>query len=206
LRRLNVPAVPAVAVGERAAHGWNPPAYAALLGVPYDAAPKLSPAVLAARLDIILGATESLVRQFPDERMEWKPPERDRTLRDLGYHVFRLSLAFIDAMDNGRLPKAWLGDAAPADMRASAALASYGALARGRLAGWFEGTAASEYARVLDVYYGPQSAHDLLERTVWHAAQHLRQLYVLAERVGVTPKAPLPVGAFQGLPLPDALW
>ena len=28
-------AVPAVAVGNRAAHGWNPPAYAALLGVAY---------------------------------------------------------------------------------------------------------------------------------------------------------------------------
>lgn len=206
MRRLKVPAVPAVAVGDRAAHGWNPPAYAALLGVAYEAAPKLSPAVMATRLDVILGAAETLLRQIPDERMDDKPPERDRTLRDLGYHVFRLSLAFIDAMDNGRLQKEWLGDAAPADMRASAAVASYGALARARLAGWFEGTAASEYARVLDVYYGPQSGHDLLERTVWHAGQHLRQLYVLAERVGVTPKAPLPVDAFKGLPLPDAIW
>ncbi|MBI2158167.1 MAG: hypothetical protein HYU26_14865 [Candidatus Rokubacteria bacterium] len=39
LKRLGVPAVPAVAVGERAVgradHGWNPPAYAALLGVAY---------------------------------------------------------------------------------------------------------------------------------------------------------------------------
>jgi len=201
-----VPAVPAVAVGDRAAHGWNPPAYAALLGVAYEAAPRLSPAVLAARLDVILGAAEQLIRQIPDERMDDKPPERNRTLRDLGYHVFRLSLAFIEAMDSGRLLKAWLGDAAPADMRESAALASYGALARARLAGWFEGTAASEYARVLDVYYGPQSAHDLLERTVWHAAQHLRQLDVLAERLGVSPRPPLPVGAFQGLPLPEALW
>ena len=33
LRRLGVPLVPALAVGERAVHGWNPPAYAALLGV-----------------------------------------------------------------------------------------------------------------------------------------------------------------------------
>jgi hypothetical protein len=195
-----------VAVGERAAHGWNPPAYAALLGVAYQAAPKLSPAVLAARLDVILGAAESLVRQIPDERMDDRPPERDRTLRDLGYHVFRLSLAFTEAMDSGRLPKSWLGDAAPADMRESAAVASYGALARGRLGGWFESTPAADYARVLDVYYGPQSGHDLLERTVWHAAQHLRQLYVLAERLGVTPKVPLPVSAFQGLPLPEALW
>jgi hypothetical protein len=206
LRRLNVPAVPAVAVGDRAAHGWNPPAYAALLGVAYTAAPQLSPAVLASRLDVILGAAEALLGQIPDERMDWKPPERDRTVRDLGYHVFRLSLAFIEAMDAGHLPKAWLGETAPADMRAALAVASYGALARGRLAGWFEGTGAGEYTRRLDVYYGPQSGHDLLERTTWHAGQHLRQLYVIADRLGVTPTLPLPTDAFRGLPLPDALW
>jgi hypothetical protein len=206
LRRLNVPAVPAVAVGERAAHGWNPPAYAALLGVPYAAAPPLAPAVLAARLDVILGAAEVLLGQMPDQHMDWKPPERDRTVRDLGYHVFRLSLAFIEAMDAGQLPKAWLGETAPPDMRAARAVASYGALARARLTGWFEGTAAPEYARMLDVYYGPQSGHDLLERTTWHAAQHLRQLYAIADGLGVTPSLPLPTDAFRGLPLPDALW
>ena len=195
-----------MAVGERAAHGWNPPAYAALLGVPYEAAPKLSPAVLATRLDVILGAAETLLREIPDAHMDGKPPERDRTVRDLGYHVFRLSLAFIDAMDAGHLPKSWLGETAPADMREGWAVASYGSLVRGRLAGWFETTSTSEYARVLDVYYGPQSGHDLLERTAWHAAQHLRQLYVIAGRFGVTPTRPLPTDAFQGLPLPEALW
>jgi hypothetical protein len=206
LRRLGVPAVPAVALGERAAHGWNPPAYAALLGVAYNAPPRLSPSVLAARLDVILGAAEALFRQMPDERMDDKPPERDRTVRDLGYHVFRLSLAFIDAMDAGHLAKSWLGETAPAEMREGRAVANYGALVRGRLAGWFEGTAASEYARILDVYYGPQSGHDLLERTTWHAAQHLRQLYVIADRLGLRPHTLLPTAAFQGLPLPDALW
>jgi hypothetical protein len=35
---------------------------------------------------------------------------------------------------------------------------------------------------------------------------HLRQLYVLAERLGVRPPAPLPTDALAGLPLPEALW
>jgi len=29
---------------------------------------------------------------------------------------------------------------------------------------------------------------------------------VLAERLGVTPPAPLPMDALEGLPLPDAIW
>jgi hypothetical protein len=85
-------------------------------------------------------------------------------------------------------------------------VARYGALVRGRLAGWFDGAGSGEYTRVIDVYYGPQSGHDLLERTTWHAAQHLRQLYALAGKLGVPPSQPLPAADFEGLPLPASLW
>ncbi|OLC30262.1 MAG: hypothetical protein AUH81_20435 [Candidatus Rokubacteria bacterium 13_1_40CM_4_69_5] len=206
LRRLGVPRVPAVAVGDRAVHGWNPPEYARLLGVTYEAEGKLPPAELAARLDQILESTERLLRAIPDPHLDFKPPERDRSLRDLGYHVFRLSLAFIDAMDLGALPESWFQEPAPAGIRDSVALGNYGALVRARLQGWFQGGAAQEYAGVVRTYYGPQSGHELLERTAWHAGQHLRQLYALAERLGIAPPAPMPVDAFRGLPLPDALW
>ena len=206
LHRLGVRLVPAVAVGDRAVHGWNPPAYAALLGVTYTAAQKLAPAELAARLDRILEAAERLVAQIPADRIQYKPPQRDRTLRNLGYHVFRLSLAFVDGMDLGRFPEGWLQEQAPAELADGPAIARYGALVRARLGGWFEGAGDAEYARMIDVYYGPQSGHDLLERTTWHAAQHLRQLYALAEALEITPRQPLPVADFEGLPLPDALW
>jgi hypothetical protein len=138
--------------------------------------------------------------------MDWKPPERDRTLRDLAYHTFRLSLAFIDGMDRGELPHAWLGERAPEELREGRAVASYGALVRARIAGWFEGAGPGEFERVIQVYYGPQSGHDLLERTTWHAAQHLRQLHSLVARVGISPNVQLPAELFEGLPLPAALW
>ena len=198
--------MPAVALGDRAAHGWNPPAYAALLGVQYAPATKLPPVELAARLDTILAASEALVRRFPETALDSVPPERERSIRDLAYHIFRLSLAFIEGMDAGKLGQAFLTETAPEAMRDGLAVGSYGALVRARLSGWFESTDADEYARVVEVYYGPQSGHELLERTTWHAAQHLRQLYVLAERIGVTPPGALPVLAFAGLPLPEALW
>lgn len=206
LRRLGVPRVPAVAVGDQAVHGWNPEGFARLLGVAWRPPERLAPRELAARLDRILDTAERLVRQIPAASIEWKPPERDRSLRDLAYHTFRLSLAFVDAMDRGELPERWLGETAPPAIADGPDVARYGALVRGRLAGWFEGAADDEYARVIAVYYGPQSAHELLERTAWHAAQHVRQLHALLERLGLTPAAPLPLDAFEGLPLPDALW
>jgi hypothetical protein len=206
LRGLGVPGVPAVVVDGRVAHGWNPPAYAALLGVRYEAGAKLPPAVLAARLDRILESAERLLHAIPDDRITWTPPERNRTLRQLGFHVFRLSLAFVDGMDRGSFPEGWLQELAPAELRTGPDVARYGALVRARLAGWFQGAAPDEFARVVQVYYGPQSGHDLLERTTWHAAQHLRQLYALVDRLGLAPPAPMPSDQFEGLPLPAALW
>lgn len=206
LKRLGVPGLPAVAVGDRVAHGWNPPAYAELLGVSYVEAAKLPPTELARRIDRVLESAERLLRAVPDALLDFTPPERARTIRDLGYHLFRLSLAYVDAMEQGRLPETWFQEKAPATIADAHALASYGALVRARLAGWFEGTAAGEYTRTVQVYYGPQSAHELLERTTWHAGQHLRQLYDLAARLGVTPPAPLPADALAELPLPEAVW
>jgi len=205
LKRLGA-SLPAVAVGERAVHGWNPPAYARLLGVDYTPPVQLSPGELSARLDRILASAERLLAPLAEAHMDHKPPQRDRSLRDLAFHLFRLSLAFVDAMDLGRLPEAWFRETAPGDLRDGAAVARYGALVRGRLAGWFEGASPKEYDRVVDVYYGPQSGHDLLERTTWHAAQHLRQVHALVQEFGLTPAEPLPSAEFKGLPLPASLW
>jgi hypothetical protein len=206
LKGLGVPLVPAVAAGGEAVHGWNPAGYARLLGVRYTAPSALAPDDLARRLDRVLAAAETLVRGWPAPALDYTPPERARTVRDLAYHVFRLAQAFADAMDRGELPEHWLGETAPPDMGDGRALAGYGALVRGQLQGWFEGAERTEFARVIRVFYGPQSGHELLERTTWHAAQHLRQLYELAGRLGLTPPAPLPADALAGLPLPDAIW
>ncbi len=192
-------------VGDRAVQGWNPKGYAELLGVTYQETPRLAPRALAARLDEVLAAAHAILSAMTKTHVEWIPAERKRTVRDLGYHVFRLSLAYIDAMDRGHLPEGWLQETAPDGLDDGPALARYGALVRGRLAGWFQGAGDEEFARVIDVYYGPESGHALLERTTWHAAQHLRQLDDCARRLGVTAPSP-PAALYAGLPLPAALW
>ncbi len=206
LDRLGVPLVPAVAVGDRVVHGWNPEGYAALLGVDWRPAPALAPAELAARLDRVLAVTADLVRALPDDRLGYTPPERARTLGDLAWHVFRLSLAFVEAMERNELPESWLGEGLPGGVTTAGGIADFGQSVRARLAGWMQTARPEAWARVVRVYYGPQSGHQLLERTAWHAAQHLRQLYELAGRLGVSPPEPLPVETLAGLPVPDALW
>ena len=206
MERLGVPRPPGLAVGDRVVHGWNPAGYAALLGVAYRDATRFTPADLAARLDRVLESCQRLVERFDSERLDHVPAERKRTVRDLAFHVYRVALSFIDAVDRNELPEAWFEERAPLDLVSGPDVARYAALVRGRIAGWFEGAGGDEFRRTVITYYGPQAADELLERTVWHAGQHLRQLYVLAERLGVVPPAPLPVEALRGLPLPEAIW
>lgn len=206
LGRLGVRQVPAVAVGDRVVHGWNPTAYAALLGVEYRPRPMLSPAELAERLDQLLACGGRLAARIPAGRMGWTMPTRDRSLGDLAFHLFRVGLSFADAMDGGELPEGWFRERIPEDLADGAAVARYGALVRGRLQGWFEGAGAGEFARDVKTYYGPQPAHELLERTTWHVAQHLRQLHHLLGELGLDPGEPSPSALFERLPLPESLW
>ena len=205
MTRVGVPRVPAVQIGDRAVHGWNPQGYADLLGVKYEPTTQLAPRELAARLDQILADAQRVIGRFDQAQLDIVPPERKRSIRDLAFHVFRVGLSYIDAMDQGRLPETWFDERAPQGMDDGGDVARWGALVRGRITGWFEGAGPEEFARTVDVYYGPQGSHDLLERTTWHCGQHLRQIYVLADRLKLAP-GPLPTHLFKDLPIPDSIW
>ena len=206
LDRLGVRRVPAVVVGDRVVHGWNPEGVAELVGAVYAAPVRLQPVELIDRLDRILAAAQRAIRQVPAEQLETKPPERDRTVRDLGYHIFRLSGAFPLAVVQNRLPEEWLNEPAPSAMRDGEAIARYGEGVRARLKEWYHEAPSDGFEGVVDTYYGPQTVWGLLERTTWHAAQHLRQLYALLGRMGIAPDRSLTSADFRGLPLPEALW
>ena len=184
LARLGVPAVPAVVMRVGVVHGWNPAALAALVGVRYEGVERLSSAALAARLDGVLAAGR-LVAGVEPRHLALQHPGRDRSLHQLAYHLFRLSLAFRDAMVERRLPETWLQEMAPPGSPDGPALAGYGAAARAALRRWLATDDA--VAGTVETYYGRQTGHELLERTTWHAAQHLRQIHALLEEAGARP-------------------
>lgn len=204
LRRLGIPIFPATIFGDRFVHGWNPRALAELVGIRYVEGPRLSPDELWRRLDAILAANQAAIRAVPAEHLDMKAPDRDRTLRQLAYHVFRLSAAFADCREQGRFPEAWLLEEAPPGSNDAASIARYGHDVRERLAafcrrpGWCEGS--------VETYYGGQTAHELMERTTWHAAQHVRQVYWFLERLGISVAQPLTEDHLRGLPVPKEVW
>jgi len=204
LEPFGVPRVPATILGDRVVHGWNPKALAELVGASYEERRQLPPAELARRLDAVLAATQRAMRQIPPEHLGMKAPGRDRTVRQLGFHVFRLSTAFVDTREQGHLSEHTFEEKAPAEMADGDAVARYGETVRRRIAaycaqpGWCDGAVST--------YYGPQSTHDFMERTTWHAAQHLRQIYWFLERMEVRADSPLTEADLDGLPFPREVW
>jgi hypothetical protein len=204
LARLGVPAVPAVVAKNGVVHGWNPGSLADLLGVRYEGAKRLPPDALAERLDRVLAAAGRVVATVEPRHLALQYPGRDRSLHQLAYHLFRLSLAFRDAMIERRLPQAWLQETAPPGLLDAPALTGYGAAVRAALRDWLGTEGAT--AGTVETYYGPQRGHELLERTVWHAAQHLRQIHALLEDAGAPVADPLDGSLLEGLPLPTSVW
>ena len=196
--------VPATIHGDRAMHGWNPKALAELVGVDYALTERLAPAELARRLDRVLEATQRIIVQIPESGLDTKAPDRNRSVRQIAWHIFRLSVWFRETREKGMLPDTAYNDADPATIGDAAAIVRYGGDVRARLAEWFARPAWCDGG--VETYYGPQTAHEFMERTTWHAAQHLRQLYWFAEKMGVTPQAPLGERDFQGLPIPRDVW
>ena len=159
-----------------------------------------------ARLDRILEYAQAALREAPPALLEVKSPGRDRTLRDLAYHVFRVAAAFVDCLEQERFLAEWFAEPAPPDTQTGERLAEHGGAVRERLGSWFAAAPKGCYETMAQTYYGEQRVHDLLERTTWHAGQHVRQVYSLLEDNGEAPTVALDPGVFRGLPLPEQMW
>jgi hypothetical protein len=92
-------------------------------------------------------------------------------------------------------------------MNTKAKLLAYGADVVGRFQAWWNGPGrGSDFSHKAHVYYGDVTLHEYLERTTWHSGQHVRQLVMVLETLGIAPEKPPTREMFAGLPMPDKVW
>ena len=170
-------------------------------------APEMSPVELAGCYDGILETAVRLVRQMPDGHLEHELPNRPRSWRVLMHHVFQIPKAFLDMEQKGEtLTYESLTASPPDSLRTSADIADFGEVVRDRFRNWWKGSKGQDFSNEVPTYFGGTSRHEMLERTVWHSTQHVRQVTSLLERAGVTPDRPLTKADIRGLPLTEAVW
>lgn len=207
LRRFGVRNVPVVTKGDRYVFGQVLKDVAELVGVRPPGAPALDAPQLVAKWQVILAAAQRFVRQLPDAHMEERAiANRDRSIRYMAFHVFRIAEAFLEVTEGAEL-SVELPNVPPGEnVRTGAAIAEYGAAVQARLAQWWQATADRECSGKVPTYYGLQPLRDVLERSTWHSAQHARQLTAVLERYGIAADRPLTDADLAGLPMPAGLW
>lgn len=209
LLKLGVRNVPVVAKGDRYVFGQNLEDVAEFVGLQGTGHTPLPPPQLIAKWLDILRIAQSHVRQVPDARLtERVIDNRDRSIRLMGHHVFRIGEAYLETVVDGVEYAVQLANVAPADgaFMTSEEIAEYGESVRLRLERWWNSLDDKSCTEKVKTFFGMQPMHMLLERSTWHSAQHTRQLAAVLERYGIARRAQLTPDLLAGLPLPERLW
>jgi hypothetical protein len=205
--KYGIKRVPMLAKGKEFAFGQMLDPYAKMIGVDPKTSERLSPEQLYKKQQMIFEAAQRYMRQFPSDRfLEKVIPNRDRVIRTLCYHIFRIGEAFLEAW-NGAEYATGIADGNPPDSaRTGDDVAKYGESIKKRYQDWWANLEDRKLSRVVKTYFGDVEAHLLYERVTWHSAQHARQLVAVLERIGIEPDRPLTAEDLKGLPLPDRLF
>jgi hypothetical protein len=207
LSKYGLRKVPVLAKGDQFAFGQMLDPFAKLAGLPMPGVQRLSPEQLYRKYENIFAAAQRYARQFPAERFHERViPHREREIRTLCYHVFRIGESFLETWEGAEYSVKIADNEPPDTMQTGDDIARYGAAVWQRYETWWRGLNDRTLSPVLKTYYGDTVAHKLFERVTWHSAQHCRQLAAVLERIGMTPDKPLTSADFAGLPMPERLW
>jgi len=206
LRRLGARSVPVLSRGDEYVFAQNIAHVVKFLGLDEKAGPVLSPAQLVQRLQRFLDVALHIIPQMPDDRLDTEVPNRPRSYRVLGHHMFRVGETFLEVAGGDALTYENLTARPPDALHTTADIAAYGANVRARLAAWWDAKADKSGKETVQTYYGPQLLHEYLERTTWHVGQHTRQWVMLLEMNGIAPDGPPGPADFADLPMPKQVW
>ncbi len=206
LRRLGARSVPVLSRGDDWVFAQNIGHVVRFLGLNEPTAPVLSPSQLVDRLDLFVRTAIQIVPQMPDALLLREVPNRPRTYLALGHHLFRIPQAMTEVARGATLVADMLTAGPPERMNTSAALGIYGQRVRVELQSWWKPRTDNTGREIVQTYYGPQTLHEVMERSAWHCGQHVRQWLMLLGMAQVAPVAILDDTAFAGLPMPSSVW
>ncbi len=160
------------------------------------------------RLDRIIACAQRLARQIPDAEIGGRViPNRPRTIHTLIFHIFRLPESYLDAWNDGTYFWGTWNRMPEGPVESGTDAADYGERVRQLVKEWWCAVDKTQIdKREIDAYYGHTTGYQLLERTTWHTAQHVRQIAYVLEQLGITPAGPLTTEELQGLPVPERLF
>jgi len=207
LRKLGARSVPVVARGGKFVFAQTLTDVIKFLDLKVRQQERLSPEALMAKMDLVFTAAARYTRQIPAAELDKPFRNRNRPIRALAHHVFRIVEGFLESMDDGGLlTYERIMTDAPASEKTADDIARYGEGVLARAQKWWAAYPDKTCQAPMETYFGTHPVHVVLERAVWHPAQHVRQLMLILETIGIQPDRPLSAADLAGLPLPEKAW
>jgi len=209
LLSLGVQTVPVLAKGGQYIFCQNLEDVAEFVGLQGTGHTPLPPAILVEKWLAVLRAAQRYIRQIPNPRLgERAIDNRDRSIRLLSHHIFRIGEAFLEtAIDDVEY---WANNAnvPPQDGSCTTGdeIVAYGDGIIERINNWWAQLDDKSCQQKVKTFYGTPPMHQLFERSTWHSAQHTRQMIAVLERFGIDPDRRLSADDLAGLPLPERIW
>jgi hypothetical protein len=209
LLKLGVRTVPVLARSGQYIFCQNLEDVAEFVGLQGTGLTPLPPGVLFTKWTIVLRAAQRYIRQIPNARLNDRAIDnRDRSIRLLSHHIFRIGEAFLETAIDGVEYWVQLANVPPQDGTyiTGDEIASYGDSVIERIENWWTRLDDKTCQQKVKTFYGTPPMHQLFERSTWHSAQHTRQMIAVLERFGIEPDARLTAEDLAGLPLPEGIW
>jgi hypothetical protein len=209
LLRLGVRTVPVLARSDQYIFCQNLEDVAEFVGLQGTGHTPLPPGALFTKWTVVLRAAQRYIRQIPNARLNDRAIDnRDRSIRLLSHHIFRIGEAFLETAIDGVEYWVQLANVPPQDgtYMTGDEIASYGNSVIERIENWWTRLDDKSCQEKVKTFYGTPPMHQLFERSTWHSAQHTRQMIAVLERFGIEPDVRLTAEDLAGLPLPEGLW
>ncbi|MCH8141847.1 MAG: DinB family protein [Proteobacteria bacterium] len=178
---------------------------ARFVGLDEHIEPVLDPDELIARMKLVLDIAVGSLQQIPPEALHDKLPGRDRSYLDLGNHIVAIYSGCL-AVTKGQAFTGAIAKASPKVNLSPNELATLATDVTNQLEEWWSQRKDPHCSRTVSTFYGEQSLHAVIERCTWHVTQHVRQLMMVLQILGVTPQRPLTAAHLADLPLPQEVW
>ena len=209
LLKLGVRTVPVLARSDQYIFCQNLEDVAEFVGLQGTGHTPLPPGALFTKWITVLRAAQRYIRQIPNARLNDRAiANRDRSIRLLSHHIFRIGEAFLETAIDGVEYWVQLANVPPQDGTYTTGdeIASYGNSVIERIENWWTRLDDKSCQQKVKTFYGTPPMHQLFERSTWHSAQHTRQMIAVLERFGIEPDVRLTAEDLAGLPLPEGLW
>jgi glutaredoxin len=166
---------------------------------------RLSKDELLERWEKVLERGRDIIAGFDEQILERRAmADRDRSIKVLSSHVFQINEAFRKMIDEGMVDTRTIGDDPRADIVTRNDLLSYIDKMLEQYRAWRAAGRSNLIPERVRTFYGEHPSQPVLERYVWHSAQHTRQLDHVAAGLGAELR--MPPELYSDLPLPKRLW